>query len=221
MASVRFAGTPENQIATPPSGKAFLFFDDSDNTFKARLDDGSIILLTLTEEYIQDLIGNFFQDSSTISVVYDDNNNIISLEIAPSSINTTHVDSISPLKIIDNQNQRYQSNIITNNNLPTMIQLLECGIDGVWLVEARVTCFRIGGLAGIPGTSATLRRTFRIKSINSSVTVHDIQSDYTSRDNPQLNWGVSVSGTNVEFLVYGLNNNNIRWNMDLIINNNN
>jgi hypothetical protein len=197
-----------------------LFFDNDVKAFKAKFDDGTIVVLNITEEYIQDVIGNLIANSSTIGATYDDVNDVLTLEVLANSIDTSHINTISPLKIVDQQNERYQNSIITNNNTPTLIQTLDCDQDGSWLVEARVVARRIGGLAGVPGTGATFKRTFRIKSIGSSVTIHDVQSDYTSRDNNQINVTFNILSTDVQFFVVGLNNNNIKWNIDLIINNN-
>lgn len=222
MSRIRFAGNIPVNIPTPPTDKANLFFDNTDNTFKAKLDDGSILLLGVTEEYIEDVVGALFQDSSTIDITYNDAGDIITLEILPSSINTSHIDTISPTKIIDTQNERYEIvGILTNNAVPTTITSLNCNIDGTWLVELRASARRIGGLAGNPGDSATFIRTFRIKSIGSSVTIHDYQSSYSSSDNPSFNMPIPiVSGTNVDIRVKGANNNNMYWNCSIIINTN-
>jgi hypothetical protein len=220
MSKIRFSGTPSSGVSLPPLGKAFFFYDGVDGVFKGKLDDGTVVVFSITEEYIQDIVGGLLDTSSTIGVNYDDPGNVLTLEILANSINSSHINTISPLKIVDSQNQRYQGDVITNNNSPTLIQSLDCSVDGAWLVEAKVVARRIGGLLGAPGDGAVFRRTFRIKSIGSSVTIHDVQSDYTSRDVPTLNVSFNVLGTDVEFYVAGLDNNNIKWNIDLIVNNN-
>lgn len=218
MAKIRFEGTAEALVPTPPAGKASLFFDNTDSVLKLRLDDGSIVPLNLSVEYIQDIIGAMFQDSAAIDATYDDAGNVISVDIKPSIINDFYVDKISPTKITDAQNGRFENSIITNDATPTQIMSLDCSIDGMWMVEARVTCRRIGGLSGSPGDGATFIRTFRIKSIGSSVTVHDVQSDYTSRDNPLINVQISTTSTYVIIKVVGRANNNMKWNADVLTN---
>lgn len=218
MARIRFQGTSASLIPTPPTGKASLFFDNLDNALKLRLDDGSIVALGVSEEYIQDIIGTMFTDSAAIDATYNDAGNVISVDIKPNIITDYYVDKISPTKIIDAQNGRYEASVITNNNSPTTILSIDCALDGMWLVEARLTGRRIGGLSGSPGDGCVFKRSFRVRSISSSVTVHDIQSDYTSRDNPLMNVQVSVNSTYVTIKVVGVNNNNIKWNLDVLTN---
>ena len=216
MARIRFKGTLAANVPTPPAGRASLFYDDSDNSLKMKLPTGDTLALGVTEEYIQDIVFGLFSDSSSINVVYDDIGNIVSLELNPNIINDYYVDKISPTKIIDSQNGRYEASIITNDNNYTPIYSLNCSVDGSWLIELKITSRRLGGTAGNVGDGAAFRRTFRVKSINSSVTVHDIQSDYTSRDNPLMNVAISVSSTNVVINVRGVNNNNLKWNADIM-----
>jgi hypothetical protein len=216
VSRVRFKGTTSASIPTPPIGRASLYFDDSDNSLKLKLDSGMVVALGVTEEYIQDLMGAMVTSSGAIDVSYDDNNAIISIDLKPSIIDDTYVDKISPTKIIDDLNGRDQATIITNNNVASSVYSLDCSMDGMWMVELRITARRIGGLAGIPGSGAVFKRTFRVKSYGSSVTVHDLQADFTSRDVPTLNTQVSVSGTDVNVLVIGLINNNIKWNVDIV-----
>lgn len=181
------------------------------NAYKAILDN---------EFYVHDIVEGMFPDTNTIDVTVDDINHLINLEVATNSINTTHVDTISPLKIVDEQNQRQQATLITTGGLPTLIGTIDCSGDGMWLVEARLVARRIGGSAGVPGSGATLRRSFRIKTVAGVTTVHDYQSDYTSRDSQQFNMSLSEITEAVEIYVTGLVDNDIKWNLDLIINNN-
>lgn len=216
MSRIRFKGTTSASIPTPPSGKASLYFDDSDNSLKMKIDTGDVVALGVTEEYIQDLIGALITGSGAIDVIYDDLGNTLSIDLKPSIIDDTYVDKISPTKIIDAQNGRAEATLITNTVAPSTIYSLDCSSDGCWMIELRVTTRRIGGLSGSPGDGGTFKRTFRIKSIGSSVTVHDFQADYTSRDNPTMNVSALVVGTNVQIKVTGAVNNNLKWNADII-----
>lgn len=216
MSRIRFKGTTSANIPIPPSGRASLYYDDSDKALKMKLDTGDIIALGVTEEYIRDLVGALVQETGAISINYDDANDALYIDIKPSIINDSYVDKISPTKIIDDQNGRAKATIITNDDTSSTIHSLDCSSDGCWMIELRVTCRRLGGLAGNAGDGATFKRTFRIKSIGSSVTVHDLQSDYTSRDNPNMNVLLNVSSTNVLVKVKGLIDNNLKWNADII-----
>lgn len=224
MTRLRFEKVSSSFIPAPPTGKASLFLDSADNYVKVKLDDGSLVTLNGSPEYIQDLIADFLVDSTSIDVAYDDLGNTISVSLKPNLINDFYVDKISPTKITDTQNGRYQSSLTTSNSTPTLVQSLSCATDGSWMVELRITCRRTGGLSGSAGDSAVFKRSFRIKTISSTVTVHDIQSDYTSRDLPNMadsDIQVAVSGTNVLVKVVGLVNTNLKWNVDTITSINN
>lgn len=215
MARIRFKGTTSANIPTPPSGRASLYYDDSDKALKLKLDTGEIIALGVSEEYICDLVGALLTDSDTLDVNYDDPNNILTINLKANSINDLYIDKISPTKITDNQNGRAESTIITSDAIPANIYSLDCSMDGCWMVELKITARRLGGIGGSPGDGATFKRTFRVKSVGSSVTIHDLQSDYTSRDNPNMNVLVMTNSTNALVKVVGVANNNFRWNADI------
>jgi len=216
MSKIRFNKTAEPN--TPSLNKSSLYVDTIDNHLKRKKDDGSIIDYDsgVSAEAIQDAIGAILTDTSTIDMTYDDALNQIKSDIVPSSITDTQINKISPTKITDAQNGRFEASVITNNASSTQIISLDCALDQTLMVEVRLTARRIGGLAGSPGDGATFKRSFRVKTISSSVTVHDLQSDYTSRDVPTMNVNVTVSGTNVLVNVIGVLDNNIQWNCDVI-----
>ena len=55
MSRLRFSEIPNTAVLTPPAGKATVFLDSTDNVLKAKLDDGSLIILSVTQEYLDDL----------------------------------------------------------------------------------------------------------------------------------------------------------------------
>ena len=216
MSRIRFQGTAPASIPVPPSGKASLFYDNSDHSLKMKLDNGDVLALGVTETYIQEIATSAIGTSNSIFPVYDAQAKLIYLNIQQSSINDFFVDKISPTKIVDSQNGRFQANLTTTDNVPTSIYSLDCSPSGIWMVELRVTARRIGGLSGNPGDGAVFKRTFRIKSNNSLATVCDLQSDYTSRDNKQMSVLVAPDSAAVVVRVAGLTDNTFKWNIDLI-----
>jgi hypothetical protein len=94
MAKIRIQGSLDASIATPPAGKASIFYNHVEKTMKARLDDGSILLLSVSEEYVQDVVGSFFQDSSTIDVVYNDAGNIIGINVIQSALDISQIPNV-------------------------------------------------------------------------------------------------------------------------------
>jgi len=94
MAKIRIQGSLDASIAIPPSGKASIFYNHIEKVVKARLDDGSYVLLTVSEEYVQDVVGSFFQDSSTIDVVYNDAGNIIGINVIQSALDISQIPNV-------------------------------------------------------------------------------------------------------------------------------
>jgi hypothetical protein len=165
---------------------------------------------------IKDTVGAMMIDSPTIDMTYNSGPKQISAEIVPNSITDTQVNKISPTKIEDAQNKTYEGSVLTTNNIATTILSVNCATETSTLMEAKFVARRVGGTAGTAGDGATFKRSFRVKSIGGVVTIHDLQSDYTSRDNPQMNVSFLVTGPVVELKVRGVNNNDIRWILNLI-----
>lgn len=165
---------------------------------------------------IKDTVGAMMIDTPTIDMTYNSGPKEISADIVPNSITDTQINKISPTKIEDAQNKTYEGSVLTTNNVSTTILSVNCATETNTLMEAKIVARRTGGTAGSPGDGATFKRSFRVKSIGGVVTIHDIQSDYTSRDNAAMNVSFQVSGAVVEVKVKGLNNNNIKWILNLI-----
>lgn len=88
MAKIRMQGvTDDSLIPTPPAGKASFFYNSSDRAYKSKLDDGTIVVVSVSEEFVEDLVGSMFQDSATTSVVYNDAGSEISLEVIQTALN--------------------------------------------------------------------------------------------------------------------------------------
>lgn len=216
---IRFLHSTDASIPTPPSQRAFLYYDDTLKVFKAKLDDGSIIILNFSTELVEDVVGNLINSSSTIIATYNDPANILYLEIAPNSINTSHVNAISPTKIVDAQNKYVQATTTTTNNSPTLITTFPVVGDGTYLVEVKVEAVRVTGLSGNPGDGFVAVKNFRVKTIGGVSSIHHVQTSYQSRD-PGTTYNVdfSVSGSNVQFWVIGMNGQLVRWSIDIKVN---
>lgn len=99
----------------------------------------------------------------------------------------------------------------TTDATVTTLATIATVTDTVMLLEAKVTGRRTGGTAGTAGDSATYIRTARIKNIGGTVTISNLQSDYTSEDQAGFNATIVVSGTNALVQVTGTANNNMTW----------
>jgi hypothetical protein len=99
----------------------------------------------------------------------------------------------------------------TTNATVTTIATVATTTDTVTLLKAEITGLRTGGTAGTAGDSATYVRTVRVKNIAGTVTLANLQSDYTSEDQNGFNATITVSGTNALVQVAGTANNNMTW----------
>jgi hypothetical protein len=79
------------------------------------------------------------------------------------------------------------------------------------LIEVRMIGRRTSGSAGAAGDAAHYIRTARLKNVAGTVTLHNLQSDYTSEDQASWNGTLDVSGTTVRARVNGAANNNVTW----------
>lgn len=113
---MRFAGTDPSTVPAPAAGKATLFVDVNDLSFKAKLPDNSIIPISVTEEYLQDIIGNTIQDSSTVDFIYDDVGNIAYFEVIEGGLD------ISQIPVIPQGN-------LTSTNLQDALYELQENVD--------------------------------------------------------------------------------------------
>lgn len=215
-AGIRFLGAPDSVIPIPPAGRAFLFYNNVLNVFRVRLDDGSYITLNASQEYVEDIVGNLINSSSTIVANYNDPANQLYLEVANNSIQTIHVNQISPIKIGDAHNTHLQNSLITNDASLTQIITYNTTTDATFSIQAKWTALRLSGLSGSPGDGATFIRNVRIKRWGGNLTIHDLQSTYTSKDGA-FNILIATSGTQIIFYVVGKNNQQIRWVCDVDI----
>jgi len=81
MSRIRMAQTSEASVPTPPVGKATIFLDSADGAFKAKFSNNSIVTLSVTDEYIADLVGNLIDSSTSITANYDDANDVLTFDV--------------------------------------------------------------------------------------------------------------------------------------------
>lgn len=84
-------------------------------------------------------------------------------------------------------------------------------INTVTKVEAHVIGRRTGGTSGTAGDSSAYVRTVRVNNIEGTLTLFNLQSDYTSESNTSTNCIIDVSGTTVRVRVAGSENNNYKF----------
>lgn len=216
MSNIRFKKTTTPTL--PPTDRSKLYVDQADDHLKRIREDGSILdydLATIPEA-LEDIIGAMVTDTATIDMTYNDSLGQITSDVKPNSITDALVSDVSPTKLQDNNFSYKRYTVNTNTNTSTLIRSESLLTDGVYLFECKITGFRFGGL-GNAGDSATFIRTFRVKVTSGLLSIHGIQSDYTSRDDINYNINFQVSGSNLNINVVGVTSVNIRWNLDLTL----
>lgn len=116
MARLRFAGVDPSTVPTPPAGRSTMFVDVNDLSYKAKLPDGSLIPISVTEEYLQDIVGDMFQTTSTIDFTYDDVNGIMTFDVIESGLDVFQI----PITPTGN---------LTSNNVGDALNELQSDID--------------------------------------------------------------------------------------------
>lgn len=105
----------------------------------------------------------------------------------------------------------FQAQVSTTDATTTTLTSVTIPTDSVLYLKAKIVGRRTGGTGGTNGDSAVYERSARFKNVGGTVTVNQIQSDYTSED--QLGWNgtFDVSGASGRVRVTGAANNNITW----------
>lgn len=125
--------------------------------------------------------------------------------------------SASQFQLIDASDYRiYQTTVNTTTATVTALSTIATTTDTSMLLEVRVAARRTGGSAGTAGDGASYIRTARVKNVGGTVTISNLQSDYTSEDQNGWNATFAVSGTNILVNVTGAANNNIQWQATVI-----
>lgn len=103
-----------------------------------------------------------------------------------------------------------QSQVSTTNATVTAAATIAVPADSIMLVEARITGRRTSG-AGSAGDAASYIRTARFKNVAGTVTMLNLQTDYTSEDVAQWDGTMVASGVNAVVNVKGLASTNVDW----------
>ncbi len=214
MSNIRFKKTATPTL--PPVDRSKLFVDITDGHLKRIREDGVVLDYDIASipENIEDIIGAMVSDTSTIDMTYNDPLGQISADIVPGSITDSLVSDVSPTKLEDSNFSYKRYTVNTNTNTATLIRAEPLLTDGVYLFECKISSYRLSG-AGNPGDSSTFVRTFRVKVTSGLLSIHNLQSDYTSRDAVGYNVSFQASGSNLNINVIGINAVNVRWNLEL------
>ena len=104
-----------------------------------------------------------------------------------------------------------QAQVSTTDATVTTIATIAVPTDSTLYVEATIIGRRTGGTAGASGDSSIYIRTARLKNVGGTVTLSNLQTDYTTEDQASWNGTITVSGTNALVRVNGAANNNVSW----------
>jgi hypothetical protein len=104
-----------------------------------------------------------------------------------------------------------QSTVATTDATVTTLDTFTIPTDTAVLIEYRVVGRRTGGVGGAAGDASTYVRTARIANIAGTLSIFNLQSDYTSESTASTNCTIDVSGTTVRARVTGVAANNYSW----------
>jgi hypothetical protein len=159
---------------------------------------------------IQEDNSNFFWNDSTNRLGLATNTPLRLLDVNGSSI---FRDSIRlAYAAAPNANfEMFQAQVSTTDATVTTIATVAIPTDSVVMLKAKIVGRRTGGTSGSANDSAIFERTARFKNNGGTVTIHNLQSDYTSEDQGIFDGTLAASGTNALIRVRGAANNNMNW----------
>jgi len=105
----------------------------------------------------------------------------------------------------------FQAQTTTTDATTTTLQSITVPTDSVIMLIAKIVGRRTGGSSGASGDSGIYIRTARFKNVGGTVTMYNLQTDFTSEDQFAWNGTLDVSGTSARIRVTGAANNNVTW----------
>lgn len=105
----------------------------------------------------------------------------------------------------------FQAQVATTDATATTLTSVTVPTDSVIYIKAKMVGRRTGGSAGSNGDSAVYERSAKFKNVGGTVTMQNLQTDYTAEDQLFWNGTMDVSGTSARMRVTGAANNNITW----------
>jgi hypothetical protein len=121
----------DSEVQTPPAGRATLYYNDTDKVYKAKLSDGTVIVFAVTQEMVEDFVGNLIQDSATIDVTYNDLGNTLTLDVKQNALNISLIPNVP-------------SGNLTSTNVQAALNELQSDIDSINLNAQEVAQDAIG-----------------------------------------------------------------------------
>jgi len=104
-----------------------------------------------------------------------------------------------------------QGTVNTTDATVTSVYTYTVPTDTTLVVEARVIGRRTGGTGGTTGDASSYVRTARVSNIGGTVSLFNLQSDFTSEANNATNCIIDVSGTTFRIRATGAASNNYSW----------
>lgn len=105
----------------------------------------------------------------------------------------------------------FQAQTTTTDATATTMTSITVPTDSAVYLKVKIVGRRSGGAGGANGDSAVYERSARFKNVGGTVSIQNLQTDYTSEDQFTWNGTLDVSGTSARIRVTGAANNNITW----------
>jgi hypothetical protein len=107
--------------------------------------------------------------------------------------------------------EMFQAQVSTTDATVTTLDSVTIATDSAALIEAKIVGRRTGGTSGTAQDAAVYVRSARFRNQAGTLTIQNLQSDYTSEDQNPWNATLDVNGTSARIRVTGAANNNIDW----------
>lgn len=100
-----------------------------------------------------------------------------------------------------------ENNISTSNNTPTTIRTFSTNTDTSYSITIIYSAKR----SDVVGDAASFRRSYLVKNISGTVSIVLTQTDFTAKDNSNLDVTATVSGVDILFQVIGESAQSYAW----------
>lgn len=147
-----------SSVPTPPTGKV-INFCGLDGVWRTKQDNGSITIYQsgLSPEEVQDIVAAFITGSASINPVYDDNGNVLTLNLVQSAVDHGSISGLG-----DDDHTQYLNNSRGDLRYYTQTQLNAGQLNSLYYTEAEINTFLaakanlalVGAANGIAGLDA-------------------------------------------------------------------
>lgn len=125
LGGIKLPALVSNPVDNPPSGKLFLYMVGTTLRYKDSAGTVYTLATGVSPEDVQDIVGAFFNDSTTINVIYNDAGDALTAEVIQSALDHTQFQNIGT-----NTHVQIDSHIASTTN-PHAVTKAQVGLGNV------------------------------------------------------------------------------------------